>query len=125
MWSRRPWYGSGLPRLKPWEREYPQQYVCADCHTSWSCDHSSQATTLCACSICGLGRECVRCKIYQPKTGRGLRKRQMPQAWRPRGLYLCVDCQPEHAKGQRATAHRCEKCFYERDCVFCYPEPFQ
>ncbi len=124
-WGRRPWFGSGLPRPKPWEREYPQQYVCADCHTSWSCDHSRQETVLCACSICGVGRECVSCKVYQPKKATGrLRKRQMPATWRPRGQFLCSDCQPEHANGKSTTFRHCEKCTHERDCTFSYPEPF-
>lgn len=126
-WRRDP---HAKPLLKPWEREYPGQYVCRECHTAWDCSHASDITVLVICSKCGLGKDCVRCKRYQPKKSglSRLYRSQMPNTWRDKGKWLCASCRPEHepvAKaGNRIMA--CEECRgVPQVCEFFYPEPFQ
>ncbi len=119
------------PPLKPWEREYPHQYVCKDCHTAWDCNHASNFTALLICSRCGLAKECVRCKRYQPKRkdGRkGLHNSEMPLKWRRTGRWLCLSCRPEHEFVKRAGARLmvCEKCWGAgEECHFYYPDPVE
>ncbi len=115
--------------VKPWTRDYSDQWVCHDCHTYWDCDHASDVTALVKCSKCGLGKECVKCEHYQPKKSTApLHRSCVPLIWRDVGRWLCVTCRPEHEPSTRPgkKVMVCEKCRdVPQECAFYYPEPFR
>ncbi len=76
-------YSRDIPQGVPWKREYPDQWVCPDCHTYWNCDHSRALVVVCACSLCKLTRRCIRCKQYQPNRHafKRLDRDKMPIEW--------------------------------------------